>query len=131
MEPNTAVQILGIIVETYAGVVAIGSGFFTLLSQRCQERTEREEERIREDIDDHETIYRLNRIGTKIRKSYTLFTGFFILCFIVIILSFIFMGMVESTPKYLLDIEVWTVEGIATIGFLYIIVFARFLLHPL
>lgn len=57
MESQIAVQILGVIVQSYAGILAIGAGFFTFMVQRFRDELRYTEEKIRRSIDIIAEIY--------------------------------------------------------------------------
>lgn len=51
MDSQTVVQILGVIVQSYAGILAIGAGFFTFMVQRFRDELKYAEEKIQRNID--------------------------------------------------------------------------------
>jgi hypothetical protein len=57
MNPDNAIQILGVIVQTYGGILAIGAGFFTFLVQRFRDEMKTAEERIEKNVDIIATIF--------------------------------------------------------------------------
>ena len=57
MDLNNAIQILGVIVQTYGGILAIGAGFFTFLVQRFQNEMKTAEERIEKNVDIIATLF--------------------------------------------------------------------------
>lgn len=57
MNLDNAIQILGVIVQTYGGILAIGAGFFTFLVQRFRDEMKTAEERIEKNVDVIATLF--------------------------------------------------------------------------
>jgi len=51
MNPENAIQILGVIVQAYGAILAIGAGFFTFLVQRFRDELRFAEEKIERNVD--------------------------------------------------------------------------------